>query len=93
MSKLNKGMFSSNNQKWETPQELFDKLNNVFNSGLIFTAAQRSLDAFISKMKEGIDYVMEFDKRLTNMKMITGQNEQQILKATLLPKASQICGV
>ena len=56
------------------------KLNNVFNSGLIFTAAQRSLDAFISKMKEGIDYVMEFDKRLTNMKMITGQNEQQILK-------------
>ena len=56
------------------------KLNNVFNSGLIFTAAQRSLDAFISKMKEGIDYVMEFDKRLTNMKMITGQSEQQILK-------------
>ena len=31
MSKLNKGMFSSNNQKWETPQELFDKLNDVFN--------------------------------------------------------------
>ena len=31
MSKLNKGMFSSNNQKWETPQDLFDKLNNVFN--------------------------------------------------------------
>ena len=29
MSKLNKGMFSSNNQKWETPQELFDKLNDV----------------------------------------------------------------
>ena len=56
------------------------KLNNVFNSGLIFTAAQRSLDAFISKMKEGIDYVMEFDKKLTNMKMITGQSEQQILK-------------
>ena len=31
MSKLNKGMFSSNNQKWETPQDLFDKLNDVFN--------------------------------------------------------------
>ena len=27
---LNKGLFSSDNQKWETPQDFFNKLNDVF---------------------------------------------------------------
>ena len=28
---LNQGMMSSKDQTWETPQDLFDKLNSVFN--------------------------------------------------------------
>lgn len=31
MSKLNNSLFSSKDQTWETPQKLFDELNNVFN--------------------------------------------------------------
>lgn len=31
MSKINQGLFTSNDQTWETPQDLFDKLDNVFN--------------------------------------------------------------
>lgn len=31
MSKLNKGMFSSYKDDWETPQRLFDELNSEFN--------------------------------------------------------------
>ena len=30
MGKLNSSLFSSKDQTWETPQDLFDKLNNVF---------------------------------------------------------------
>ena len=28
---INKGLFTSNDQTWETPNYLFNKLNNVFN--------------------------------------------------------------
>ena len=28
---INQGLFTSNDNTWETPQDLFDKLNNVFN--------------------------------------------------------------
>ena len=31
MSKINQGLFTSNDQTWETPQDLFDKLDSVFN--------------------------------------------------------------
>ncbi|MFY8264452.1 DNA N-6-adenine-methyltransferase [Clostridium perfringens] len=31
MGKLNKSMFSSKDQTWETPKELFNKLDNAFN--------------------------------------------------------------
>ena len=31
ISKLNAGLFSSNKDDWETPQELFNNLNAVFN--------------------------------------------------------------
>ena len=34
MGKINNSLFSSKNQTWETPQDLFDKLNNVFNFNL-----------------------------------------------------------
>lgn len=30
MGKLNDSLFSSKDQTWETPQDLFDKLNKVF---------------------------------------------------------------
>lgn len=30
MRKLNSSLFSSKDQTWETPQDLFDKLNEVF---------------------------------------------------------------
>ena len=39
MGKLNEGMFSSNDQKWSTPQDLFDKLNSVFNFDIDLAAA------------------------------------------------------
>jgi phage N-6-adenine-methyltransferase len=31
---LNKGLMSSNNSEWETPNELFNKLNQIFKFGL-----------------------------------------------------------
>ena len=34
MKKLNDSLFSSKTQTWETPQDLFNKLNNVFNFNL-----------------------------------------------------------
>lgn len=30
-NKLNNGLFSSNDQTWETPKDFFNKLNEVFN--------------------------------------------------------------
>ena len=39
MGKMNDSLFSSNKQTWETPQELFDKLNNVFNFEVDIAAA------------------------------------------------------
>lgn len=34
MSKLNKGLFSSNTDEWATPQDFFDKLNEEFHFDL-----------------------------------------------------------
>lgn len=34
MSKLNNSLFSSKDMTWATPQDLFNKLNDVFNFNL-----------------------------------------------------------
>ena len=61
---MNKALFTSNKQNWETPQELFDKLNNEFNFDLdaaasdenhkcenYFTEEQNALEQDWSKYK------------------------------------------
>lgn len=58
MSKLNKGMFSSEDQKWETPQWLFDKLNNVFNFEVDIAAADNTAkcDIYYTEENDGFKY-------------------------------------
>lgn len=42
MGKLNDSLFSSKDQTWETPQDLFDNLNNVFNFNLDVCATEET---------------------------------------------------
>lgn len=42
MSKLNDSLFSSKNQEWETPQDLFNELNDIFNFELDVCALDKN---------------------------------------------------
>ena len=42
MGKLNDSLFSSKDQTWETPQDLFDKLDNIFKFDLDVCATDKT---------------------------------------------------
>jgi len=46
MSRINSSMYSSDKMDWETPQELFDKLNDEFHFALDAAADQNNFKVF-----------------------------------------------
>jgi len=53
---MNKGLFTSKTDEWETPQELFDKLNREFNFTLdpCATKENAKCDKFYTKKENGL---------------------------------------
>lgn len=53
---INQALFSSNSDDWETPQDLFDKLNNEFNFNLDPCASvdNHKCERFFTKDDEGL---------------------------------------
>lgn len=53
---LNKGLFTSNTPEWETPQDLFDKLNKEFHFGVDVCATKenRKCETYFTKEDDGL---------------------------------------
>ena len=45
-TKINKGLFTSNSGEWETPQELFDELDEEFHFNLDPCATRKNAKCF-----------------------------------------------
>ena len=61
---VNKGMFSSKTYEWETPQDLFDKLDKEFNFVLDPCATEDNAKCknYLTKQNDGLSYPwLEFD--------------------------------
>jgi phage N-6-adenine-methyltransferase len=55
-SKLNRGMFSNTSDEWETPQELFDALNEIFHFTLdvCATPLNAKCASYYTKAEDGL---------------------------------------
>ena len=53
---LNKGLFTSNSEDWETPQDLFDELHEEFNFSLDPCATRKTakVDEYYTKKENGL---------------------------------------
>ena len=53
---INQALFSSNSDDWETPQDIFDKLNDEFNFNLDPCASvdNHKCERFFTKDDEGL---------------------------------------
>ena len=53
---ITKGLFTSNSEEWETPQELFDRLNRLFDFELdvCATAENAKCACFFTKEQNGL---------------------------------------
>ena len=53
---MNNGLFTSNKDNWETPQELFNKLNRIFSFELDVAADENNhkCDLYFSKEQNGL---------------------------------------
>jgi site-specific DNA-methyltransferase (adenine-specific) len=57
MKKMNEGMFTSNSSEWETPQWIFDQLNNHFEFTIDVAASEKNkkVDRYYSVENSGLD--------------------------------------
>lgn len=57
MTKLNKGLFTSNSNEWATPQKLFDELNSEFNFNLDVCATSENTKCmdYFTKEDDGLN--------------------------------------
>ena len=53
---MNDGLFSSNRDDWETPQDLFDRLNRMFNFELDVAADEKNhkVERFFDREQDGL---------------------------------------
>jgi phage N-6-adenine-methyltransferase len=55
---MNKGMFTSKTEMWETPQKLFDELDKEFHFTLDVCASHKNAkcDSYLTKKQDGLSY-------------------------------------
>lgn len=61
---MNKGLYSSNTEEYETPQDFFDKLNKEFNFTLdvCYTKDNHKCERFLTKENDGLQENWDYDR-------------------------------
>ena len=88
---INKGLFTSNDQTWETPNYLFNKLNNVFNFEIDVCALKETAkcENYFTPEIDGLK--QEWDKTCWMNPPYGREQVKWITKASESTKATTVC--